>query len=170
MPIFGLKCQFWAIFGRFWAQNRGATTLNFGPISTKLGGTVRAIWKITQKDNGPGPGRNYGETAVFMFGRKVVFWPKILFFNKKKKPKFAISEEGTFLFALFFLVVARTWLEQRSGLFFGRKNSVFGPKIRFLPYNPKFCQRPVCSPRKDGPFRILGLIFWHFVSELQSFL
>ena len=28
---------------------------------------------MTQKDNGPGPGQNYGETGVFTFGRKVVF-------------------------------------------------------------------------------------------------
>ena len=56
---------------------RGATTLNFGPISTKLGGIVRAIKKMTQKDNGPGPGRNYGETGVFTFGRKVVFGLKM---------------------------------------------------------------------------------------------
>ena len=25
---------------------------------------------MTQNDYGPGPGRNYGETAVFTFGRK----------------------------------------------------------------------------------------------------
>ena len=43
---------------------------NFGPFSTKLGGTVWAIKKMTQNDYGPGPGRNYGETAVFTFGRK----------------------------------------------------------------------------------------------------
>ena len=42
--------------------------INFGPISTKLGGIVRTIKKMTQKDNGPGPGRNYGETGVFTFG------------------------------------------------------------------------------------------------------
>ena len=64
-----------AIFGHSFF--RGATTLNFGPISTKLGGTVRAIKKMTQKDNGPGPGRNHGETGVFTFGRKVVFGLKM---------------------------------------------------------------------------------------------
>ena len=42
---------------------RGISTLNFGPFSTKVGGTVRAIKKMTQNDNGPGPGRNYGETG-----------------------------------------------------------------------------------------------------------
>ena len=39
--------------------------------------------KMTQNDNGPGLGRNYGETAVFTFGRKVVFWPKKRFIPKK---------------------------------------------------------------------------------------
>ena len=63
------------VFGH--SHFRGATTLNFGPISTKLGGIVRAIKKMTQKDNGPGPGRNYGETGVFTFGRKVVFGLKM---------------------------------------------------------------------------------------------
>ena len=67
-------------------HDRGATTLNFGPISTKLGGTVRAIKKMTQKDNGPGPGRNYGETGVFTFGRKVVFGLK-MGFTPKNHPK-----------------------------------------------------------------------------------
>ena len=61
---------FLAVFGH--RRVRGATTLNFGPISTKLKGTVRAIKKMTRKDNGPGPGRNYEETGVFTFGRKVV--------------------------------------------------------------------------------------------------
>ena len=58
-------------------HDRGIATLNFGPISTKFGGTVRAFKKMTQKENGPGPGRNYGETGVFTFGRKVVFGLKM---------------------------------------------------------------------------------------------
>ena len=62
------------------------STLNFGPFSTKLGGIVQAIKKMTQNDNGPGPGRNYGETAVFTFGRKVVFGLKVGF-NAKNHPK-----------------------------------------------------------------------------------
>ena len=73
--IFWGSPLFLAIFGH--SHFRGATTLNFGPISTKLGGIVRTIKKITQKDNGPGPGRNYGETGVFTFGRKVVFGLKM---------------------------------------------------------------------------------------------
>ena len=72
------------VFGRFWPSThvRGATTLNFGPISTKLGGTVRVNKKMTQKDNDPNPGRNYGETGVFTFGRKVVFGLKMGFTPK----------------------------------------------------------------------------------------
>ena len=68
--IFWGSPLFLAVFGH--SHVRRATTLNFGPISTKLGGIVRAIKKMTQKDNGPGLGRNYGETGVFTFGRKVV--------------------------------------------------------------------------------------------------
>ena len=56
----------------------GISTLNFGPFSWKLGGTVRAIKKMTQNDNRPGLGRNYGETDFFMFGRKV-FLVRIVF-------------------------------------------------------------------------------------------
>ena len=59
--IFWGSPLFLAVFGH--SHFRGATTLNFGPISTKLGGTVRAIKKMTQKDNGPGLGRNYGKRA-----------------------------------------------------------------------------------------------------------
>ena len=73
--IFWGSPLFLAFFGH--RHVRGATTLNFSPISTKLGGTVLAIKKITQKDNGPGPGRNYGETGGFTFGRKVVFGLKM---------------------------------------------------------------------------------------------
>ena len=73
--IFWASPLFLALLGH--SHVRGVPTLNFGPISTKLGGTVRAIKKMTQKDNGPGPGRNYGETGVFTFGRKVVFGLKM---------------------------------------------------------------------------------------------
>merc|ERR1712016_192839 len=68
------------VFGH--SHVRGVPTLNFGPISTELGGTVWAIKKMTQKDNRPGPGWNYGETGVFMFGRKVVFGLKMGFTPK----------------------------------------------------------------------------------------
>ena len=69
LALLGL-CQFISI-----------STLNFGPFSVKLD----RIKKMTQNDNGPGPGRNYKKTAVFTFGRIVVFWPKMHF--PKKTPK-----------------------------------------------------------------------------------
>ena len=64
--IFGGSPLFLALLGH--SHVRGIPTLNFGPISAKLGGTVQAIKKMTQKYNGPGPGRNYGETGVFTLG------------------------------------------------------------------------------------------------------
>ena len=56
-------------------------TLNFGLCSTKLGGTVQATKKITHNDKGPGPGRDYGETAVFTFCRKAEIGPNIRFIS-----------------------------------------------------------------------------------------
>ena len=82
--IFQGSPLFLALLGH--SHVRGISTLNFGPISTKLGGTVRAIKKMTQKDNGPSPGRNYGETDVFTLGQKVVFGLKIGY-NPKNQPK-----------------------------------------------------------------------------------
>ena len=53
---------------------------------SQLGGTVWADNKMTQKDNGPGPGRNYVEMGVFTFGRKVVFGLK-MGLTPKNRPK-----------------------------------------------------------------------------------
>ena len=44
-------------------------------------GTLRTIKKMTQNDNRPGPGRNYGDTAVLRlvekwFLAKNAFYPK----------------------------------------------------------------------------------------------
>ena len=78
-PIF---CMVIAIFVDR-AYNKYARGYNFPIWSTltKLGGTVRAIKKMTQNDNRPGPGQNYGETVIFTLGRKCCF-------NSKKHPKF----------------------------------------------------------------------------------
>ena len=71
ISVSGLGVTFWgsplflAVLGL--CHDRGIGTLNFGPISTKLGGTVRAIKKMTQNDNGPGPSRNYGEMPLIFF-------------------------------------------------------------------------------------------------------
>ena len=74
------------------AVHKFISILNFGPFSTKLGGTVQAIKKMTQKDNGPGPGRNYGETGVFTFGRKVFFGLR-MGHTPKNHPKTGVSPE-----------------------------------------------------------------------------
>ena len=92
---------------------------------------------MTQNDNRPGSGRNYVETDVFTFGRKVVFWPK-MGFNSKNHPKFLkrlifIWEKATFFFEQLFPVVARTWFPLRSESFF------WGPKSRFLAEKSNFC-------------------------------
>ena len=94
---------------------------------------------MTHNDNGPGPGQNNREWAVFTFGRKVFFWPKIRFPPPKKHPKFAkrlifIWEKGTSLFAQLLLGVAKTWLGSRSGCFFWAcRKSVFCPFIKKIP-------------------------------------
>ena len=79
-----------------------ASTPNFGPSLTKLVGTIRFTKKMTHNDNGAGPGRIYGETAVFTFCRKAENGPKIRFFPKKilkfAKRLIFIWEKGTFFF------------------------------------------------------------------------
>ena len=90
---------------------------------------------MTQNDNRPGPGQNYGETAIFTFGRKVLFLLK-MGFNPKKHPKFLkrlifIWEKASFFFEQLFPVVVRTWLESRG--FF------LGPKSRLLAKKSNFC-------------------------------
>ena len=89
---------------------------------------------MTQNDNGPG--RNYGETALFTFGGKAFLW------FLKTRPKSAkrlisIWEKGTFLMAQLFPVLARTWFTPRSECFGGAKNSVFGPPV-FCYMTPNF--------------------------------
>ena len=49
--IFWGSPLFLAVFGH--SHFRGATTLNFGPISTKLGGTVRVIKKWPRRTTDP---------------------------------------------------------------------------------------------------------------------
>ena len=92
---------------------------------------------MTQNDNGPGLGWNYGETDVFTFGRKV--WPKMGF--KINHPKFLklmifILEKATFFFEHLFPVVAKTCLEYRSVFFWAQNLVFFGQK------NPIFAIRP----------------------------
>ena len=67
---------FFAVFGH--SHVKGVPTLNFGPISTKIRGTVQAIKKMTQKDN--------RKKSVFAFGRQVFFGLK-KGFTPKNHPK-----------------------------------------------------------------------------------
>ncbi len=46
--------------------------------------------------------------------------------------------------------------------------AIFGPKIRFLLWDPGFRQWPVCNPLRDGRFGTFGTIFKLFVSELRT--
>ena len=122
-----------------------ASTPNFGPSLTKLVGTIRFTKKMTHNDNGAGPGRIYGETAVFTFCRKAENGPKIRFFPKKL-PKFAkrlifIGEKGTFSFPQLLPVVARTWLELKSELFFWPEKSGFRPENPFFRMGPRFLSK-----------------------------
>ena len=115
------------ILAIFWSGRISkGSTLNFGPRSTKLVGTIRVTKKMTHTDNGPGPGRNYGETAAFTFCRKVENGPKIRFspknHPKKDKRLLFIWGKGTFSFAQLCPVVARTWLELKSVCFLFRKS------------------------------------------------
>ena len=140
------------VFGH--SHVRGVPSLNFDPISTKLGGTVRAIEKMTQKDNGPGPGRNYGETGIFTFGRKVVFGLK-MGLTPKNHPKWHfpldyLGKGNFFLWSTFSGRGQNMVRVQKCLLFFWPKISVFGPKIQFLPYHPNFRWWPIFSPRHDG--------------------
>ena len=157
-----------ALFGRY--RLLGECTLNFGPRSTKLVGTIRVTKKMTHTDNGPGPGRNYGETAAFTFCRKVENGPKIRFspknHPKKDKRLLFIGEKGTFSFAQLCPVVARTWLESESEFFF---LADFGPKIRFFIWDPDFFQRGVRSPRRWFRCGTFGSSLRFFVSELRPF-
>ena len=108
---------------------------------------------MIQKDNGPGPGRNYGETGVFTFGRKVFFWPKNGFYPKKS-PKMifwviTIWAKATFFFEQLFSVVARRWLELKSECLF------LGPKFQILAKKSDFCHTtPIFV---DDPFLALDM-------------
>ena len=128
--IFWGSPLFLAIFGH--SHVRRATTLNFGPISTKLGGIVRVIKKMTQKDNGPGPGRNHGETGVLL-RPKSGFWPKNGSYPKKS-PKMTFPPLIIWAKALFFFgQLFRSWPEhgvpEEVNTFFWAQN---------LPYDPNF--------------------------------
>ena len=60
------------------------STLNFKPWSTKLGRTVRSTKKLPTMTIDLVPA-GITEEAVSTFCRKAFFWPKVRFFQKKKR-------------------------------------------------------------------------------------
>ena len=73
----GLRIGICFFFGNY--KLRRESTLDFGPISMKLGLVVRFTKKMTLNKCGPGSGPNYGETAVCPLGREGNKWPKLRF-------------------------------------------------------------------------------------------
>ena len=73
------------IKGHFTKTTASKGTLNFGPWSTKIGGTVRATKKMTHIDNRPGPSRNYGETQL-RFAEKRISAQKSVFQKNTQNP------------------------------------------------------------------------------------
>ena len=115
-PSYGPK---WPKMAIFWNSHlRRESTLNFGPISKKLGQMVRVTKKMTWYGNEAIPGPNYGETAVCSFGRKVKNGPKLRFLLYKHAQNgyslLIIWEKGTFFFGQHCPVVTGRWLELRS--------------------------------------------------------
>ena len=136
-PFFGLRAGIWP----FGAIPQTPNTPHFAKYLTKLVGTIRVTKKITHFDYGDGPGRNYGETAVFTFCLKAENGTEIRFFPTLAKRLIFIGEKGTFSFPQLLPVVARTWLGVKSGVFFGPKNPDSGPKICFFRMGPRFLSK-----------------------------
>ena len=170
MPIFGPKWPQIPILGQIFQGSPlflallglcqfSISTLNFGPFSTKLGGTVRAIKKMTTEWQRTWSGPELRRSSCLWVRPKSVFLAKNAFYPKKTpkiKRLIFIWEEATFFFEQLFPVVAETWLVPKSDRFFGPETSVFGPNIRYLPYDPNFGQWPVCSPWRDRSFSTFG--------------
>ena len=97
------------------------STLNFGPWSTKFGGTVRATKKWQRALSRP---------ELWRSGRFYVL-PKSGFSPKNTQSPISIWEKGTFFLTQLCPVVARTLVPLRSECFFGPKICFFaiGPQI-----------------------------------------
>ena len=134
--IFWGSPLFLAVFGH--SHVRRATTLSFGPISTKLGGIIRAIKKNDPEGQRTRSGPESRRNGRFYVRPKSGFWPKNGSYPKKSPkmtfPPLIIWAKGPFFFEQLFPVVARTWLELKSEcLFFWSQNFGFlVPKIRFF--------------------------------------
>ena len=120
--IFPGSSQILAILGHFRPVANLISTLNFGPWTTKLGGTAQATKKRTHIDNEPGPGRIYRETTIFMFCCKADFGHKSFFFKahlKSAKRLIFFWEKGVFFLAQLCTVVARTGFPSKRAKKFG---------------------------------------------------
>ena len=128
------------------------------------------IWEA----NGAGPDRNYGETAVFALGRKAKNGPKIHFLLSQP-PKICLKTDIYLGKGYFFLLTTlpgrgRNMVRvKKCYFFFWPENPDFGPKIRFLIWDPDFCQESVCSPWRWLRLGTFGSIVRLFVSELRPF-
>ena len=107
---------------------------------------------MTQKDNGPGLGRNYGETGVFTFGRKVVFGLKIGF-TPKNHPKWHFPP---WLFGQRHFFFWTTYSGRGQNMVRGKKwVPFFGSKFWFLAQKSNFCHTtPILV---DDPFLALAM-------------
>ena len=108
--IFWGSPLFLAVFGHW--RIRRATTLNFGPISTKLGGIVRAIKKNDPEGQRTRSGPELRRNGRFYVRPKSGFWPKNGAYPKKS-PKMTFSPLIIWAKALFFLWTTffRSWPE-----------------------------------------------------------
>ena len=139
------------------SSGRSKQNFQFGPI------TKRLIWDRRAK--------------IGFFGQKPRFWAQkkhtllnsnhVLATTGKScsKKKVALAQiiitqndishldylgKGTFFLWTTFSGCGQNMVNLKKWVFFGPKISVFGPKIRFLPYDPNFGQWPIFSPRHDG--------------------
>ena len=103
------------------------------------------------------------EKGPFYIQRKSVFLPNNAFYPKKH-PKFLKTDiyfgKGYFFLCTTFSGCGQNMVRTEKWVFvFFPEISVFGPKIQFLPYDPNFSQRPVCSPQSDRSLPTFGAIF-----------
>ena len=104
---------------------------------------------MTQNDNGPSRGRNYGEWLFLRTAEKCFFLAK-MGFDLKKTPKTSERTDtylvkGNFFFEQLFLVVAITW--ERSGFFWAQNLGFWAKKSNFCHTTPILV---------NGPFVALG--------------
>ena len=157
MPVLG---QIWLFFGRksnFW----GGRSKTFGTLVSGNQGDTFFVLKTL-----------IVEAPIGRQGRRF-FWQK-MGFNPKITQNFLRDwyylGKGNFFFWTTFSGRGQNMVRIKKLIFFFEpKISVIGQNIRFLPYDPHFGQRPVCSPRRGHLFPTLATIFRLSIPELQQF-